>query len=108
MTAVNGGSISFVAGVILPGMYGTTYPSFEPKSLVTERVRDRGLADYVRWEYRAGDRVSVILSARGGAILGSRPRPPRRPILPRLAAWVKARRAGAARNAVVAESATRD
>ena len=106
MTAVNSGSISFVAGVILPGMYGTTYPSFEPKSLVTERVRDRGLADYVRWEYRAGDRVSVILSARGGAILASRP--PRRPILPRLAAWVKARRAGAARNAVVAESATRD
>jgi len=72
-------------------MFGNTYPIVEHEMALSERVRDRGLADYLRWEYPTGDRLSVVLSARGGALLARGPRKARRSLLRRIRAWAKGR-----------------
>ena len=73
-------------------MFGTTYPTFDATGLVNEYVRNPGLADYVRWEYRPADRSSVIRSIRRRQ--GLMPRRLRATVAKRLArrvrAWVKA------------------
>jgi len=74
-------------------MFGTTYPIFGNETILSERLRDRGLADYVRWEFAPADRAHVLLSARRGRRF-SGPRRRRRPgIGRRLRAWIAARQA---------------
>jgi len=76
-------------------MFGTTYPIFGIETTLSERLRDRGLADYVRWEFAPADRAHVLLSARRGRRPGG-PRRRRRPgIGRRLRAWIAARQAPA-------------
>ena len=74
-------------------MFGNMYPIFEHETLVSELVRDPAFADYLRWEFRPEDRMSVILAARHAMLDRRRIRPaaPSR-IVRRLAAWVKAMR----------------
>src|SRR3989442_6686689 len=62
MTAVYGGSKSLIDPVVLPYMFGSTYPIFDAQGIVSEFVRNPDLAEYVRWEYRPADRSSVIRS----------------------------------------------
>src|SRR3989441_10961082 len=62
MTAVYGGSKSLIDPVVLPYMFGSTYPIFDAQGIVSEYVRNPDLAEYVRWEYRPADRSSVIRS----------------------------------------------
>jgi hypothetical protein len=74
-------------------MFGTTYPILDGSDLVNEYVRNPGLAEYIRWEYRPADRSAVFRSIR-------RSRTPRRHravargtrLGRRLRAWVKALR----------------
>jgi len=63
-TAVYGGSKSLIDPVVLPYMFGSTYPIFDAHGIVSEFVRNPDLAEYVRWEYRPADRSSVIRSIR--------------------------------------------
>ncbi|MGI0148787.1 MAG: hypothetical protein ACREDF_04560 [Thermoplasmata archaeon] len=74
-------------------MFGNTYPIFGHEKGTSERIRDRDLRDYVRWEYPPADRVSVILSARRAATW-SRRAPSRKPrtLLRRLQIWMTRRR----------------
>src|SRR6058998_713584 len=60
MTAVYGGSKTVIDPVVLPYMFGTTYPIFDAQGIVSEYVRNPDLAEYVRWEYRPADRSSVL------------------------------------------------
>ena len=73
-------------------MFGTTYPILDASDLVNEYVRNPGLAEYVRWEYRPADRSSVLRSIRKRR--APKPRRPRvagaRRLVRRLRAWVKA------------------
>src|SRR5437867_3261884 len=62
MTAVYGGSKTVIDPVVLPYMFGTTYPIFDAQGIVSEYVRNPDLAEYVRWEYRPADRSSVMRS----------------------------------------------
>ena len=74
-------------------MFGNMYPIFEHKTLVSELVRDPEFADYLRWEFRPADRMSVILAVRRGALDRRRIRPAAPlSIGRRLVAWVKAMR----------------
>ncbi len=70
-------------------MFGNTHPIFEHETRTSERIPDRDLRDYLRWEYRPADRISVILSARGAAVWSprARARRPRR-VLRRLRLWM--------------------
>ncbi|HEX9341683.1 MAG TPA: hypothetical protein VF992_11025 [Thermoplasmata archaeon] len=74
-------------------MFGTMYPMFVRERALSERVRDRGLADYLRWEYRPADRASVVLLERGGGLLLPRRKPRRRGFVQRIRAWTSRRRA---------------
>lgn len=90
-TAVYGGSKTVIDHIVLRCMFGTTHPILDASELVNEYVRNPGLAEYVRWEYRPADRSSVIRSIRR-----RRTPKPRRVrvagatrLLRRLRAWVK-------------------
>src|SRR6266511_3043260 len=89
VTAVIGGSISFVERVIHKGIFGTTYPMFGFETTLSERLRDPALADYIRWEYRPADQPRIVLSVRGGSIRSARRsrRPRRRGVLRHLRMW---------------------
>lgn len=96
LTAVNGGSISFVEHVFLPYMFGTTYPIFEIDTMRSERIGGPALADYIRGEFRPADRLRVLAALRGGPLVDRRrPRPGRR-----LRAWLYAVRTGRRRRAI--------
>jgi len=94
LTAVYGGSKSLIDRVVLPYMFGTTYPIFDVQGVVSEYVRNPDLAEYVRWEYRPADRSSVIRSInRHGTTTRRRVRfAGATRIVRRLRAWVKALR----------------
>ncbi len=91
-------------------MFGIMYPIFEHETRTNDRVRNRELHDYLRWEYGPADRTSVILSVRGGAIVGRRSRTGPRPrtLVRRLRAWAKALRAPTDASVVAAERPARD
>ena len=97
-------------GVVLPCMFGNTYPIFEHETTLNDRIWDRGLRDYLRWEYRPADRASVILSARGGTVLATRRgrTAGRRRLLRRVRAWVKTLRAAEGVPALPAERPAQD
>ncbi len=75
-------------------MFGSTYPTFQARDVVSDRVRDPDFAAYVRWEYLPADRARVILAAsRRGAVdrrryrgrIGAR-------VARRLRSWIRATR----------------
>ncbi len=44
-------------------MFGSTYPTFQARDIVSDRVRDPEFAAYLQWEYRPADRARVIVAA---------------------------------------------
>jgi len=76
-------------------MFGNTYPIVGIEKRLGERIADRELADYVRWEFAAGDRSSVIV-ALGRARTEGRRRS-LRGLVPRFRSWRAAARKASAK-----------
>src|SRR2546422_3029733 len=76
-------------------MFGSTYPTFHARDVVSDRIRDPDFAAYVRWEYLPAERARVILAASRGGIADRRLHraPMRTRIARRLRTWIRAARA---------------
>ena len=76
-------------------MFGSTYPTFHARDIVSDRIRDPDFAAYVRWEYLPADRARVILAASRRGIADRRPlrAPMRTRIARRLRTWIRTARA---------------
>jgi len=71
-------------------MFGHTYPIVGIEKRLGERTADRELADYVRWEFAAGDRSSVIVAINRAR--RERRRRSLRGLVPRFRSWRAAAR----------------
>src|SRR5438876_9836478 len=76
-------------------MFGSTYPTFHARDVVSDRIRDPDFAAYVRWEYLPADRARVSLAASRRGIADRRPlrAPLRTRIARRLRTWIRTARA---------------
>src|SRR2546422_10899936 len=75
-------------------MFGSTYPTFHARDVVSDRIRDPDFAAYVRWEYLPAERARVILAASRGGIADRRLHrtPMRTRIASRPRTWIRAAR----------------